>query len=502
MATEETGFIGIDAGTSGCKTVALSQQGHVLATASYVYKTQRGPQGEVTQDANDCVQAMAATVRSCVQDTPGLRIGAIGVTAPAHNAVLVGEDGGPLHRVVLWSDARTERIASELRESYGPDFFAKTFVDLSPSWTLPQLVWLRRNFPDVWDRIRFVLIGKDYLRYRLTGTVGTDPSDAAGTAMFDQRGRAWLEPLCRDAGLTLEQLPPIRCAIDVAGGLSPEGARLLGLPVGTPVSVGATDTAAELISVGASDPGSALVKIASTGVVVAVSSAPQPDRRVLTYPHPTTDRWYTVAATSTAATAYRWLRDTLFTPAQPGASTYAQMDALASGVPAGAGGVLFLPFLEGERSPYWDRDLRAAFLGVSSAHGAANLCRAVMEGVALSLRSCRDLLDRLGLPTQNPYLGGGGVGSRLWRQILVSALGEPGYLATPQGPAVGAALLAALAVGRAPSKDRSSGATPSLEQVSPEPDWCITYERLYATYGTAVDKLSEISHSLVRTGVG
>jgi xylulokinase len=315
--------------------------------------------------------------------------------------------------------------------------------------------------------------------------------------MFDQRARAWIEPLCRDAGLTVDQLPPIQCATDVAGGLSTEGARLLGLRVGTPVSVGATDTAAELTSVGANQPGSALVKIASSGVVVAVSDEPQPNRRVLTYPHPVSGLWYTVAATSTAATAYRWLRDTVFTPAgERRASSYAKMDALASGVPAGAGGVLFLPFLEGERSPYWDRDLRAAFLGVSSAHGLAHLCRAVMEGVALSLRTCRDLLAGIGLPTHNPYLGGGGVGSPLWRQILVSALGEPAYVATPQGPAVGAAILAAAAVGEVPFP---SGST-SLETVSPEPDWRATYERLYATYGVAVDALSDVSHNLVRQG--
>jgi xylulokinase len=491
----DTGFIGIDAGTSGCKTIVLSRQGQVLATASRAYKTQRGKDGEVTQDASDWVQAMSSTVRVCLQSVPRLTIRAIGVTAPAHNAVLVGDDGEPLHRVMLWSDARTDRIATELRERYGPDFFARTFVELSPSWTLPQLIWLRRHVPDGFSRVRHVLIGKDYLRYRLTGIVGTDPSDAAGTAMFDPRARAWHEPLYKDAGLTLDHLPPILCATEVAGGLSAEGAALLGLSTGTPVSIGATDTAAELTSVGADRPGSALVKIASSGVVVAVSDTPQPDRRVLTYPHPITGRWYTVAATSTAASAYRWLRDTVFGPTgQHDASTYEQMDELASHVPAGAGGVLFLPFLEGERSPYWDRDLRAAFLGVSSAHGPGNFCRAVMEGVALSLRSCRDLLNAIGLATQTPFLGGGGVGSPLWREILVSVLGEPGYLATPQGPAVGAAMLAAAAVG----EPRSSG--PSLEAVSPNGDWRSTYEQLYATYSTAGDTLSEISHSLARQG--
>jgi len=497
MATRETGFIGVDAGTSGCKTIVLSRSGQVLATAARVYRTRRAPGGEVTQDAGDWVQAMGSTVRQCVAAVPRLTIGAIGVTAPAHNAVLVGVDGEPLHPVMLWSDARTESVATELRKRYGPDLFATTFAELSPSWTLPQLVWLRRHVPDTYKRIRHVLIGKDYLRYRLTGLVGTDPSDAAGTAMFDQRARTWIEPLCVDAGLTLDQLPPIHCATELAGGLSAEGSILLGLPSGTPVSVGATDTAAELVSIGADRHGSGLVKIASSGVVAAVSEAPHPDRRVLTYPHPIAGCWYTVAATSTAATAYRWLRDTVF-PAdrQRGASTYAWMDELASRVPAGAGGVLFLPFLDGERSPYWDRDLRAAFLGVSSASGVGHLCRAVMEGVALSLRSCRDLLDGIGLGKQTPFLGGGGAGSPLWRQILVSVLGAEGYLATPQGPAVGAALLAAAAVGEAPR----SGGGPSLETVSPNPDWRSTYDRLYATYRTAGDTLSEISHTLARQG--
>lgn len=509
MPSGRAGFIGIDAGTSGCKSIVLNDQGRVVFSAAQPYATHRGGEGAVTQDANDWLKAVTSTVRQCAQGAGGLRIAALGVTAPAHNAVLIGSDHEPLQPVILWSDARSDLIAAELRRSYGEGFFATTFVELSPSWTLPQLIWLRRKLGKEWGRLRYVLIGKDYLRFRMTGTIGTDLTDAAGTAMFDQRGKAWLESVCHDAGLVLEQMPPIRAATDIAGGLTPEWARRVGLPSGTPVSVGSTDTAAELISVGATRAGSALIKIASTGVVAAVSDVPHPHPKLLTYPHPTTDGWYTLAATSTAATAYRWLRDTLYSspvaasrrhgaPGRgPDASLYAEMDSLASRVPAGSDGVIFLPFLEGERSPFWDRQLRAAFVGISSAHEKANLCRAVLEGVAFSLRSCRDLLVDLGLPIRQPYLGGGGVTSRLWREILVSTLGDTSYLVSPQGPAVGAALLAAAAVREAPCSNGAVSPAPSVHSVRPRTDWSRTYDRLYATYRTAADRLAEVSHSLV-----
>jgi xylulokinase len=332
-----------------------------------------------------------------------------------------------------------------------------------------------------------VLIVKDFVQHQLTGAVVTDPSDAAGTAMYDQRGSCWSVDLYEAAGLRLDQLPPIKRAIDVAGPLKPSWSRSTGLRAGVPVFVGATDTAAELVSLGAIDPGSSIVKVASTGTVVAVTGKPRPHRQLLTYPHAVPDRWYTLAATNTAASAYRWLREQLLGLGQ---SDFHALELTAGHVPPGADGLLFLPFLAGERTPYWDETLRAAFVGISMIHGPAHFARAVMEGVALSLRTCRDLMKGLGFEVERPFLAGGGMNSRLWRQILVSTLGTSGRLADPQGPAVGAALLAATGAGIGPGAKGGHGRRLAVGQVRPRPDWLKTYSIAFTLYTRAAASMA------------
>lgn len=489
--------IGVDVGTSGCKAVVLDADGRVLHTAIAGYPTRSRPDGEVTQNPSDWLRAVRTVLRECAVAADEREVAGLGITAPAHVGVLADARGDPLARSLLAFDGRPASVVPSLRAAYGDGLFAATFVDLSAGWTLPQLVWLRSRLPDVWPRIRWLLTQKDWIRYRLTGVPLIDASDAAGTAMMDQRTRTWLEAVCRDAGLSAEQLPPIVGATDHGGGLTAPWARATGLRSGTPVVVGATDTAAELVSVGAFEPGAALVKIASTGTVVGVSVAPVVDRRLLTYPHAVPGRWYTLAATNTAAVAYRWLRETVFAaePATPRIA-YAEMDRCASRVPAGAAGVLFLPFLAGERTPYWDPQLRAAFLGLSTGHSRDHLARAVLEGVALALRSCLQVVRAAGLAIDEPVLAGGGMSSRLWREILVAALGLTGRLMEPQGPAVGAAILA-----------RASGAADSaaiqavlprsrVVPVKPREEWVTTYDALQSTYRLAAGAIEEVSHRL------
>jgi xylulokinase len=495
--TERKVHIGVDVGTSGCKAVVLDHRGAVVHTALATYPTRRQVDGEVTQDPDDWLRAVRSVLRSCARAAHAHDVAGIGLTAPAHVGVLTAEDGSHLARAMLAFDGRPQAVVPHLRERHGDAFYRATFVDLTAGWTFPQLVWLRSQAPQLWPRIRWLLTQKDWIRYRLTGVPCIDASDAAGTAMIDQRTRTWLEPVCREAGLGPEQLPPIVASTDPAGTLSAEWARATGLRMGTPIVAGATDTAAELISVGAFDAGASLVKIASTGTVVCVSRDPVPDRRLLTYPHAAPGRWYTLAATNTAAVAYHWLRETMFlAPRAAPRIAYAEMDRCASRVPAGSAGILFLPFLEGERTPYWDPRLRAAFLGVSSAHTRDHFARAVLEGVALALRSCRDAVVEAGLRVDRPALAGGGVTSRLWRSILVSTLGQEGRLIEPQGPAVGAAMLASAAGATDSLSVRSSAPVRHGVRVRPREDWVTTYDALHHTYRLAAGAVTEVSHRL------
>ncbi len=489
--------IGVDVGTSGCKAVVLDTAGAVLHTELAGYPTRRRPDGEVTQDPRDWLKAVREVLRGCAPATAGRRVAGLGITAPAHVGVLADAAGEPLARSLLAFDGRPTDVVPALRAAYGDDFFEATFVDLSAGWTFPQLVWLRSQAPDLWPRIHWLLTQKDWIRFRLTGIPLIDASDAAGTAMVDQRSGTWLEPVFRDAGLAAHQLPPIVASTAPAGVLSAEWARATGLPSGTPIVAGATDTAAELVSVGAFDAGSALVKIASTGTVVGVCATPVVERRLLTYPHAVPGRWYTLAATNTAAVAYHWLRETVFAvaPALP-RTAYREMDRRASRVPAGSDGVLFLPFLEGERTPYWDPRLRATFLGLSSGHTRDHLARAVLEGVALALRSCLEVVRAAGLDIGEPVLAGGGVSSRLWREILVAALATPGRLVEPQGPAIGAALLSQAAGAADPQTLRAMVPRRRSTRIRPREDWVSTYDGLHATYRLAAGAVTEVSHRL------
>ena len=481
--------IGVDAGTSGCKAVLVDERSHVLATAWRGYLTRRSGT-EVTQDAKDWLVAVAATVSDCVAAARGQPVTALGVTAPAHNVVLVDAGGDPLERVVLWSDTRCLATARELATSFGPWLFARTFVELGRGWSLPQLAWLHRVRPAWWGRVRTVLPGKDFIRLHLTGRVATDPTDAAGTAMYDQTRGEWLPEAIEAAGLRPEAMPPVKSSVEVAGRLTGEWAGRTGLLAGTPVCVGATDTAAELVALGADTPGASLVKVGSTGTVVVVSSDPRPDPLTLTYPHPRPGLWYSLAATNTAATAYGWLQQVMFEADPEPALRYEDMDRLALAAPAGSSGVLFLPFLEGERAPLTSRQPGAAFIGLSSAHRREHLCRAVLEGVAFSLRACRDLMADLDLTVSRPALGGGGAGSALWREILVSALGQEATLQEPQGPALGSAMLAAVATGQALLSNDIK-----RQVISPRADWQRTYDAVYPLYRQAVDSVRALSAS-------
>lgn len=486
--------IGIDVGTSGCKAVVFDEAGYRHQTSVVTYSTRRGLDGEVSQEPRDWLWATTTVLRECAAAAAGRRIEALSVTAPAHVGVLIGPGGEPLERAMLAWDARPASVLERLRAQFGTNYFERTLVELSTGWTFPQVVWLREQLGRAWDGLRLLLTQKDYIRFAMTGEAAIDPTDAQGTGLFDPRAGAWLGDLGRAAGLLEAQLPPIVPSQSVGGALSRSWARRTGLPAGIPVCVGATDTAAELVSLDGIRPGFSLVKTASTGTVVVVSEAPKPDRRILTYPHAVPGLWYHLGATNTAALSYAWLRETVFAhDPRRSADVYAEMDKVASRVPPGAGGLLFLPFLEGERTPYWDPRMRGAFVGLSSAHRREHLCRAVLEGVAFSLRSCRDLLSEIGLPVVVPQLGGGGSASRLWRTILVSVLGGPARLITPQGPALGAAMLAARTVGLA-TKSRSHG-TP----VAPRAAWIDRYEQVYASYREAAQKLGPISHDLVAT---
>lgn len=490
-----TATVGLDIGSSSTKCIVLDGSGALLWTRSEPYRIHRGAVGEATLDPDDWLSAARTMLREAVEALDGRRPLGIGVTGPAHYAVLVDGDGRPMGRALLSSDARPAAVAERLRDEFGDAYFESTRVELTAGWTLAQLAWLRTQMPERWDAVRRVLVVKDYVRFAMTGVAVTDPSDAAGTGMYDHDSEGWSERWLAPTGLGIEHMPEIRPAVSEGGGLDAEWARATGLPAGLPVAVGGTDTAAELVSVGAIEAGSAIVKIASTGTVVVVTDRPVADRRLLAYPHVVPGLGYLAAATNTAATAYGWLRETVFGhEPEPPSAVYKEMDRLASQVDPGAGGLLFVPFLEGERTPFWDWRLRAGMVGLTSVHRREHFCRAVLEGVALSLRMCREVVEESGVQVQRPIVSGGGVASRLWRDILVSTLDQECLMVEPQGPAIGAAMMASAAV------EGAGLGTVHVEQaretLTPRQEWRDTYSQLSDAYALATEALRPVSYKL------
>jgi xylulokinase len=483
-------FVGIDVGGSRCKVVVLAADGRLVAEADARYTAQRSPDGAVTQDAGVLIASVHDCVVRCQQRLTGWRIVAGSITAPAHAVVLVSADGWPLAPILLPQDGRSSAIAEAQEADIGELIIARTMNRLTPGWTLPQLTWLSSTVPDLVQRTRWILPIKDFIRFLLTGEPATDATDAVGTAMYDPLEHEWVEDLIRVSGFPGNCFPPVRAALEVAGAVSSEGSRVSGLPKGIPVIVGGTDTANELLSLRASGGYRALLKLASTATAVAelTKAAANPD--VYTYPHVLEDLWYVVAPTNTAATALDWFRSTVlgFT----GVSDVEYVDRLASEAPPGSDDLLFFPYLEGERCPYWNRSLRGTFLGMSTSHGMEHLCRAVLEGIAQSARDCLETVRAQGVSVDKVALTGGGSNSAIWGAILASIVDIPLVRVDPSGPAVGATLLALQGVGYS---------QPNLlarEHLIRGPDeWKQSYQRQSRRYREAADGLVTLTASLL-----
>jgi xylulokinase len=365
-----------------------------------------------------------------------------------------------------------------------------------------MLLWVKRNEREVAERTRKVMVAKDYLRFRITGTWETDWIDALGTLMLDAEKRRWSEELCGYIGWPTKTLPRIVSPRDVVGCVTRKAARDSGLVEGTPVVAGTSDTAAEDYGVGAIDPGQGVIKLATAGNTNVMTDTPRPHPLIINYYHVVPGMWYTVAATNSCASAHRWLRDQFFradmerSEAQ-GANAFEAMDAIARGVPAGSEGLLFHPYLLGERSPYWDPLLRADFVGITMRHGREHFVRALYEGIAFSLRDCLESLAPLGLSMQEARIIGGGAKSGLWRQIVSDVMGMEILKTAEDDASFGAALIAGVGIGA--FEDERDAVRRCVTVVSgnrPDPQNHERYTRLFEVYRKAQRQLAAINHEL------
>jgi xylulokinase len=493
-------LLGIDFGTGGCKVSAMDAQGNIVASVSEEFPTSHPQPGWAEQDPAHWHRALLCCLGRLREGGLALHdIAALALDGSTHNAVLLDHSMRPLRPTIMWNDQRSVAEAVWLETHHGEEIFRIGFQRPTPTWTLPQMLWLRRNEPDVCGRIAHVLFLKDYVRYLLTGVVCTDYIEAQGSLFFDVAERRWSPELCALAGFGPEVFPKIVSPVDFVGWITRATAAETGLREGTPVICGSSDTAAEAFAAGAVFDGQAVVKLATAGNFNVMTGHSAPTKKTLTYSHVVPGLWYSATSTSSAAICMRWVRDHFCEGEKrdalsTGTNAYALMGQLASESPPGARGVFFHPYLQGERSPYWDASLRGSFTGLALRHGRGDLIRAVMEGVAFSLRDCRRVLDEIPLPVGEVRLIGGGAKDPLWAQIVCDVLNVPLRVPLHTDASAGAAMLAGVGVGIF-SDERAAAVACArvVSELSPDAERAAFYTERFSVYQRLHDVLADVS---------
>ena len=489
--------LGIDVSTTATKAVLVGDDGRVRGTgvAEYAFDVPRPLWSE--QDPALWWDGAVAAIRSVLASTaaPPEEIAAVGLTGQMHGLTLLDDRDRVLRPAILWNDQRTAAECDRIREAVGPErLIAITGNDALTGFTAPKLVWVRDHEPAIWSRIAHVLLPKDFVRLHLTGDHAVDVADGAGTLLFDLAARTWSREVVAALGIDDAWLPEVFEGPSVTGTITADAAVATGLLAGTPVVAGGGDQAANAVGVGAVRPGETALSLGTSGVVFAPTDRPIVERlgRVHAFCHAAPDRWHLMSVMLSAAGSLRWFRDTL----APGVPFDDLVDE-ASTVPAGSDGLLFLPYLSGERSPHPDPLARGAFVGLTLRHERAHLTRAVLEGVAFGLRDGLDLMVAAGMPVPARIrASGGGTGSALWRQILADVLAaEIATVETTEGAAYGAAALASVGGGWFPDVDAVTDAWVATTVVAEPGSQVAAYRAWHAAYRALYPALSPTFHA-------
>jgi xylulokinase len=460
-------FLGIDVGTGGTRAVLVDRTGRVVAACAAEHAGIRSEHiGWAEQDPEDWWRAAKEAIAGvmAVSESAGSEIEAVGLTGQMHGCVMLDEEGEVLRPALIWCDQRTQPQCDWLTAKIGFERLIElTCNPALPNFTLTKLLWVREHEPEIFARIAHVMCPKDYVRYRLTGEFAMDMQEASGTLLLDVTNRRWSADMCELAGIPMAWLPRLFEGPEICAEINEAGAGVTGLAVGTPVAAGAGDQGAGAVGMGILAPGSVSATIGTSGVVFAATDAPTKDRlgRLHTFCHAAPGVWHVMGVTNGAGLSLRWLRDTF-----AAGTSYDELSAEAAKVPAGSDGMLWAPYLFGERTPHLDANARAAFVGITASHTRGHFVRAVMEGVAYSLKDTFSLFAELGIPVRSIRLGGGGARGKLWQQIQADVYGQPvELLEAEEGGAFGAALLAGVGVGAWPSVEAACAATVRVAEV-------------------------------------
>jgi xylulokinase len=461
-------LLGIDVGTGGTRAIVIDERGRIAGSATVEHVPFASPQtGWAEQDPRDWWRAAQGAVKAALKDAglKGDAIAAVGFSGQMHGSVMLDEAGDVVRPALIWCDQRTDAQCQAITARIG----AERLIQLTSNpaltgFTAPKLLWVREREPEAWARVKAVMLPKDYVRYRLTGDRATDVADASGTLLFDVAGRQWSQDVLDELELPASLLPRAYESTEVTGSISTAGAEATGLKAGTPVVAGGGDQSAGAVGMGIVRPGAVSATIGTSGVVFAATDRPalDPQGRVHTFCHAVPGRWHIMGVTQGAGLSLRWFRDQFGVPAVVAAQDgidasaaakgegdpYERLTEEAAAAPVGADGVIWAPYLMGERTPHLDPHARAALVGLAASHTRAHVVRAILEGVAFSLKDSFSIFAEMGVPVEGVRLGGGGARSRLWRQIQADVYGYPVEIVeAEEGAAYGAALLAGVGGG-------------------------------------------------------
>ena len=478
-------FLGIDVSTTGSKALLIDEQGTVVASAANEHSISTPKPLWSEQDPAEWWQASTQSIRRVLTQAgaTGEDVKAIGLTGQMHGLVMLDAAGTVLRPAILWNDQRTAEECEEITQLFGFDrLLAITGNKALTGFTAPKIMWVRKHEPDVYARTSHILLPKDYVRLKLTGEYAVDKADGAGMILFDLKQRDWSKEMLKALQIPESWLPKTYEGPEITGTVTYTAAALTGLKAGTPVVAGGGDQAAQAVGVGAVIPGIVALTLGTSGVVFATTPSPliEPQGRLHSFCHSVPNRWHFMGVMLSAAGSLRWYRDTL----TPGMS-YDDLLAPAAEVPAGSEGLLFLPYLTGERTPYPDPLARGAFVGLTVRHTRAHMTRSVIEGVSFGLRDSMELIKGAGLgQIKQVRVSGGGARSRLWRQMLSDVLDtELVTVNTTEGAAFGAALLAGVATGAWKTVEESCQATiKTLDSTVPNKASVAAYEACYQLY--------------------
>jgi xylulokinase len=487
-------YLGLDIGTSGTKALLITEAGRPVASDMQEYPLYTPRPQWAEQDPEDWWQGVIKASRNVLAKAGirGEEIAGIGLSGQMHGSVFLDKDNHVLRPALLWCDQRTQAECDWITAQVGPENLVKYISNpVLTGFTAPKIVWLRNHEREIYDQVAKVLLPKDYIRFKLTGVHATEVSDASGTALLDVANRRWSREVLEAAEIPYSFMPECAESIEITGHVHAEASALTGLVVGTPVAGGGGDQAAGAVGSGIVETGIVSSVVGTSGVVFAYSDTPatDPKLRVHTFCHAVPGKWHMMGVMLSAGGSLRWLADTFFQPEGVVAKTigddrYQLIAEGASHVPAGAEGLIFLPYLTGERTPYPDADARGTFFGITLRHHRQHFARAVLEGVAFALNDTFQIFGQLGIPVTQVRASGGGAKSPVWRQIHADVTGHPHVtLSVDEGPALGAALLAAVGTGAYASvADACHAAIQTVATTEPDTLAHTQYEKYYSVY--------------------